>query len=139
LGELTNEATLNAPAEKVFQFVADPHNAPGYISSIKRIISGPGGPPAVGQTWQVEANFLGRPANLTLHLARLVPNRLVAFTLEGEPQATMSLHLDGGDNPNQTRVSLTLEVPSVPSMLLSAFMGSLLAGDLGRLKSKIEN
>src|SRR5947207_2783520 len=92
LGELTKQATINAPMEKVFKFAADPHNAPSYISSIRRIISGPEGNPSLDQTWQAEANFLGRPINVTVRLAGLVAPQLVRFVLDGEPQSIMTLH-----------------------------------------------
>jgi hypothetical protein len=92
----------------------------------------------VGQTWQVEANFLGRPVNLPLRLLKLEPNHLVTFALEGDPEAILQLRLAEGDNPSQSRVSLSLEVPSVPGVLLTGFMGSLLAGDMTRLKSQME-
>src|SRR5207247_4322366 len=102
LGELTKQTTIDAPVEKVFKFAADPHNAPSYISSIRRIISGPEGNASLGQTWQAEANFLGRSVNVIVRLAELVERQLVRFVLEGEPQSIMTLHLAQGDNPAQT-------------------------------------
>ena len=139
MGDLTQQTTINASPESVFKFVADPHNAPRYISSINRIISGPSGLPTIGQDWQAEANFLGRHVTVTLRLVELVPNRLVHFTMEGEPQAILTLHIAPGDKAPESRVSLTLEVPSVPSIFLTAIMSGLLAGDMSRLKGLLES
>ena len=76
--------------------------------------------------------------DLVLRLLEMVPGRSVKFALEGEPPATLDLRLDVGDNPAQSRVSLTLEVARVPSILLTAVMGTLLAGDMARLKAALE-
>src|SRR5213083_819456 len=89
MGDLTRETTVNALRESIFKFAADPHNAPKYVSSIRRIISGPTGDPTLGQTWQAEANFLGRNVNVTVRLAELVESEVVRFVLEGEPRSIM--------------------------------------------------
>ena len=138
MGDLTSQAIVFSPIERVFSFVASPWNAPRYISSIKRIIAGPNGPPAVGQTWQAEAGFLGRRSLIELRLQALRSPGLVRFSIEGEPQATLALHLAQAGDPDHTRVALSLDVPSVPSIFLSALMSPLLAGDIERLKEILE-
>ena len=60
MGEIAKQVTIDAPAKKVYSYVADPHNAPHYISSITRIISGPDGAPVKGNVWRAEANFFGQ-------------------------------------------------------------------------------
>ena len=138
LGELTKQAVIGKSREAVFKFVSDPHNAPLYIGSINRIISGPDDDaPTVGQSWQAEANFLGRNVTVALRLADLSAPRLVRFILDGEPQASMTLQLAQGETANSCMASLSLEVPSVPTILLSGLMGNLLVGDLDRLKQKM--
>jgi hypothetical protein len=37
-----------------------------------------------------------------------------------------------------TRVSLLLDVPSVPDLFLNGLMGGLLSGDMARLKRQLE-
>jgi hypothetical protein len=138
LGELTREITIAAAVEEVFDYVADPHNAPRYISSITRIVSGPEGSPSVGQRWKAEANFLGQNTSIMLRLAALQPNRGVRFFLEGERPAALSLTLVGSKPVGYTKVLLSLEVPSVPTFLLAGLMGGLLSADLSRLKSQLE-
>ena len=138
MGDLTRQTIVNSPIERVFDFVANPWNAHRYISSIKRIIAGPNGPPAVGQSWQAEASFLGRRSLIQLRLQDLRSPGLVRFTIEGEPQATLALDLAQAGDPQHTHVALTLDVPSVPSIFLSALMSSLLTGDIERLKEILE-
>ena len=122
----------------MFSFVANPWNAPRYISSIKRIIAGPSGPPAVGQTWQAEASFLGRRSLIQLRLQDLRSPGPVRFTIEGEPRATLALDLAQAGDAGHTHVALSLDVPSVPSIFLSALMSPLLTGDIERLRDILE-
>ena len=134
MGELTKHISVSTPIETVFNYVSDPHNAPKYVSSIKKIMSGPEGVASVGQRWQAEADFLGKHTSITLRLAALIPPKMVRFALEGEPQAMLSLQLRPGDKPGATNVSLTLEVPSVPTLLITMLMNNLLTADMERLK-----
>ena len=46
----------------------------------------------------------------------------------------LSLILRPGDNPTTTNVSLTLDVPSVPTLLVTMLMSNLLTADMERLK-----
>src|SRR6476469_932337 len=125
---------VSSPIGKVFEFVANPWNAPRYISSINRIISGPEGPPAQGQAWQAQATFLGRPSTIRLLLGELRPPHTVRFSIDGEPEAMLSLRMRQAGEAAHTVVALSLEVPSVPSILLSVLMNPLLAADIERLR-----
>jgi len=138
LGVTVKEATIDAPAERIFAFVADAHNAPHYIGAIHKIVSGSEGPVSAGQSWQAEAAFLGQSHLITLRLLEVTPHKAVRFALEGEPQALLSAELSPGANASQTLVSLTLEVPSVPTFLLGGIMGGMLTSDLQRLKALME-
>ncbi|HET6262348.1 MAG TPA: SRPBCC family protein [Chloroflexia bacterium] len=138
MGRLTRQTSISVPVEKVYGYVADPRNAPNYISSIVRIISGPEGQPQEGGAWRAEANFLGKRSVVALRLTRLTANQRVTFTVEGEPRAALTLTLAPAAKGSGTNVSLLLDVPSVPEFLLSGLMGGLLTGDLARLRRALE-
>lgn len=138
MGGLTREAVVGVGTMRVFNYVVDPHNAPYYISSIARIVSGPEGVPAEGEMWRAEVNFLGRRSVVALRLAQLEVGRLVKFEIEGEPRATLTLHVTPLPAGGQTAISLRMEVPSVPDIFLNAIMGNLLSADMSRLKSVLE-
>lgn len=139
MGQLTRQTAIEANAERIFEFAADPHNAPRYISSIRSVLSGPKGRAEVGQSWQAQANFLGKPAHITLRLSKLERPHTVVFMLIGEPEATLHLRLGPSGQPGKTAVALTLDVPSVPTFLLQGLMGGLLTGDMARLRALMEN
>ncbi len=138
MGRLTRQTTVNVPVEKVFKYLSDPRNAPSYISSITRIISGPDGVPQEGGLWRAEANFLGRRSVVALRLARLQTDSIVTFSIEGEPRAVLSMRLQPERQGTSTQVSLLLDVPSVPDLFLNGLMGGLLSGDMTRLKRQLE-
>ncbi len=138
MGEIVKQIVIDAPANKVYRYVVDAHNAPLYISSITRIISGPDGTPAKGDVWKADANFFGQQRVLNLRLDALSVDKAVRFVLEGELEATLLLRMSAGSSPSSTAVSLTLEAPSVPAILLGALLGGMLGEDLARLKRNVE-
>lgn len=138
MGELTKHAIVDAPVARVYSYVANPHNAPHYISAIQRIISGPEVATSAGQRWQAAAHFMGRPVEITLVLDDLAPPRGVRFVMEGDPLGILSIWLDPDSTGARTRASLTLKVPSVPGFLLNGLMGGMLAADMARLKKVLE-
>ena len=140
MGDVKKQTVISAPIEAVFRYVSDPRNAPGYINSIEKIVSGPEGSPAQGQVWKAEATLMGRRSQIDLRLQRLDPPRAVAFAIDGDPAGVLSLQLRPGDGQRpQTHVALTLEVPKVPSIFLGAIMGALLEADIARLKARLES
>jgi uncharacterized protein YndB with AHSA1/START domain len=135
---LTRQTNIDVPVEKVFKYLSDPRNAPNYISSITRVVSGPEGQPQEGTLWRAEANFLGKRSLVALRLARLQTDSLVTFSIEGEPRAVLSMKLESDKRGTGTHVSLLLDVPSVPDLFLNGLMGGLLSGDMIRLKRLLE-
>ena len=139
MGEIHKQITVDAPVKAVYAFVSDARNAPKYISSIKKVISGPEGAPAAGQVWRAEANFLGQDRPLNLRVAELVPNKLVRFALDGDPQAVVQLRLAPEANSDATYVDLSLDATGIPTILLNAVLGGLLGQDMLRLKHLLEH
>jgi uncharacterized membrane protein len=138
LGRINRDVVIDAPVGTVYNYVSDPRNAPNYISSIKRIISGPDLPPQEGQVWVAEADFLGGMHRLNLRIAQLSQEAEVRFALEGSLQGEVTLLLTPSPRNTRTAVALYLAVESAPTLLLNALIGGLLADDMQRLKSLLE-
>jgi uncharacterized membrane protein len=136
LGEIVKDVTVRAPIGEVYAYVANPWNAPRYISSITKIISGPDGHGAKGDVWRAEANFLGQKREVNLRLHDVLPNKAVRFVLEGDPQAVLVLRLSPSGGKS-TEVTLSLDVPSVPTIFLNALLGGLLGADMERLSANL--
>lgn len=138
MGRINRDIVIDAPSELVYAYVSDPRNAPKYISSITKIVSGPAGRPEVGQKWVAEADFLGGNHMLDLRIVQLVPNESVGFSLEGSINAEVSILLTASPRNTRTAVALYLGVESVPSLLLTGLLGGLLSEDMQRLKRALE-
>jgi uncharacterized membrane protein len=139
VGEINKQIHIGAPLNTVYIYVSNPRNAPTYISSITRVISGPEGDPSPGQTWKAEADFMGQRRLINLRIAELVPNKIVRFILEGDPEAVVQLKLTGDRAGENTSVALSLEATGVPTLFLNALLGGLLSQDMVRLKKLMEN
>jgi len=140
LGDINKQTIIDAPVHAVFKYISDPRNAPTFINSISRILSGPDGIPSEGQVWRAEATLFGKQSIINLRLQKLDPPVGVVFAIDGDPHAVLSLRIVPDTNrQSRTRVDLNLDVPKVPSIFLGALMGSLLEGDMARLKSRLES
>lgn len=138
MGEINKQITIGAPIKAVYDYVSDPRNASKYISSITRVISGPEGTPAAGHSWKAEADFMGQKRLINLRIADLVPQKLVRFVLEGEPEAVVQLKLTSDKATESTAVALSLDANGVPTLFLNALLGGLLSQDMVRLKTLLE-
>jgi len=139
VGEINKQINIGAPLTTVYTYVYNPRNAPNFISSITRVISGPEGDPSPGQSWKAEADFMGQKRLINLRVAELIPNKIVRFVLEGDPEAVVQLKLTGDKAGDNTSVALSLEANGVPTLFLNALLGGLLAQDMVRLKKLLEN
>ncbi len=137
LAEISRQATIDASPEQLFRYVSDPYNAPNYISSITRIVSGPQGAAQDGQAWQAEANFLGQKRSVRLRLDEIRQPHFVRFSMAGDPPVSLSLHLTP-EGKDKTQVNLTLDVANIPAIFLAGLMGGLLSADMSRLKEIME-
>jgi hypothetical protein len=134
MGQMRERTTLPVPPATVYRFVADLHNAPRFITAIKGITSGPTDPPAVGQQFKANAVFMGQPERITLRVLRLTPDREVAFALDGDPAGTILLRLSAAGS-SSTHIEISMDVPSVPTLLLSLTLGRMLSDSLRGLRS----
>jgi hypothetical protein len=89
--------------------------------------------------WIAEADFMGGVHRLNLRVAQLTPDARVRFALEGSLEGEVALLLTPSPRNTRTAVALYLEVESAPTLLLNALIGGLLADDMRRLKSLLEN
>jgi hypothetical protein len=137
MGSITNDIVIQVSPADAYKYVADPHNAPRYISAIRRIDSGPKGPPVEGQVWQAEAELLGNVRPIHLRLAELRPGRHVRFTISGNPPVEISIDIRP-EGDSKSEVNFTIESPNFPSILMNAVLGNILTGDLRRLKAILE-
>ena len=133
MGHIDTKALVRAEQAKVYAYLSDPRNAPHYIGAIKRVGGGPDGRPKAGDSYQAAAEFMGRPAQITLRLQELLPDRRVVMTLQGDPAASIQIELRPADGGRSTEVRARLDVPSAPSLMLELVMGRMLRDGIATL------
>ena len=138
MGRITTKTTVNVSPSEAYKYVSDPRNAPRFISAIRHIESGPTGAPAEGLVWRAEAEFMGKARHINLKLAEIRPGKLVRYTISGDPDLEITLSLRPANTPNNTEIELTVVASSIPTFLMNAVLGNMLAGDLRRLKGILE-
>jgi hypothetical protein len=137
MGDISKKTEIKTSQEAAYNYVSNPCNAPHYISAIISVDAGSHEKPTEGQVWRAEANFMGKRRSINLRIEQLRPNGLVRFSIDTDPAAnlTMKLTPSGGGH---TEAALEVDVPGVPGFLLNGLMGSMLSGDMARLKKVLE-
>ena len=76
--------TVNAPAQKVFDYVADvaSHGEWGSADDHMKVTAEKAGPPAVGSRYKAEGMLNGKPNPSVVTITALDPPRMLAFDAE---------------------------------------------------------
>jgi uncharacterized membrane protein len=133
MGLISNKITIGTPASDVYSYVSNPLNLTSYISAMRRV-----DPSSGGEVWQAEAELLGKVRDIELRITHARPNRLVHYSISGDPRIEIEMRLRPAMSENATDVELIVDVAGVPPFLLNSFLGNMLSGDLKRLKALLE-
>ena len=141
--DVLTEVEIDAPADRVAAYSADPTNAPEWYVNIKAVEWKTSPPIAVGSRMAFVAHFLGRRPAYTYEIVELVPGRrLVMRTAEGPfPMETTYVWEESGEG--RTRMTLRNRgAPSGFSKIVAPLMASAMRRanrkDLSRLKALLE-
>ena len=107
--KITNSIEIHSPTQVVFAWLEDPRRAKQWMTSVSKTEMINETPERVGTTFRETVEENGRGTELTGVITEFVPNRRLAFHLEGKYNAVdviYTLQENGGD----TRLSQTADV-----------------------------
>jgi uncharacterized protein YndB with AHSA1/START domain len=137
-----HSVVIARPVEEVFDYWADPANAPQWRDDVVRV-EGPSGPLGVGAEWVEVQQFAGRDSNAPIKVTAYERPSRMAFSAKIAPgelngTATFAPSPDGG---TVLRQSLDFKARAMFKPMegkLSKTMGGRVERDLEKLRSLLE-
>ena len=140
--DVVNSVVIDRPVPDVFQFAADPDNAPLWYVNIKSVAWKTPRPAQMGSRVDFVAHFLGRRLAYTYEFVELVPGRRLTMRTPGPP-FPMETTYSWEDENGATR--MTLHNRGTPrgfaaglAPLMSFMIGRANRKDLASLKQRLE-
>ena len=102
---------IDAPVERVFRFVADPHNTTRYQRQFSRFE--PVGSPqyGLGATADARGRFRGIPVRARLRIVEFVPNKRIVSRSIAFLKSTAEWHFDEEDGKTRVRFAANYDWP----------------------------
>ena len=144
MASIEKQLTIDAPVEKVFDYLADFLRHSEWADVPLKIEQTSGGPVGQGTTFKSVGHQLGRDFKGEVTVTEFVPNEKLAFEAKGDTfhfRHHFLLHEEEG-RTRLTKVTEPLRL-SLPFSLLSPLLNALilprgLDGDLRRIKAQLE-
>jgi uncharacterized protein YndB with AHSA1/START domain len=138
------DTTINRPAEKVFDYMADIDRQPEWVAPMTESQKTSSGPTAVGTTYRQVAKFMGRSMELNCELTGYEPPTLYAFTAKNGPMHMEMRFTLTPEGPDTTRVTQVVEGESagffkLADPILARSMKKQFVADLETLKTILES
>ena len=136
--------TINAPAEKVFGYIADFPRHSEWAQHKLRIEQTSQGPIGNGTTFKSVGHQMGRDSEDTVTITEFLANRKIAYEAEGkEGRFRHWIELQPGDGGTQVKKGFQVVKASFPFSLMMPIVTTFivpggLSGDLQRIKAKVE-
>lgn len=144
MAQVEKQITINAPAEKVFGYLADLPRHSEWAKHPLKIEQTSEGQVGQGTTFRSVGHQFGRDNEDKLTVTEFVPNERIVFDCEasaGRLRHSFELQeADGGVQVKKTFEALESKFPfslMLPILSMFAIPGDL-AGDLQRIKGKLE-
>jgi uncharacterized protein YndB with AHSA1/START domain len=138
------QITINAPAEKVFTYLADfPRHSEWAQHPLKIEQTSPG-PAGQGTTYKSVGHQMGRDSEDAVTVTEFVPNQKIVYEAEGrEGRFRHWIQLQPGDGGVQVTKGFGVVKANFPFSLMMPIVTTFVApgglnGDLKRIKEKIE-
>jgi len=138
------QITINAPAEKVFGYVADFPRHSEWAQHALKVEQTSGGPVGMGTTFKSVGHQFGRDNEDTVTITEFVPNQKIVYeSMTKEGHFRHWVELKPGDGGVELTKGTQVVKMNFPLSVLFAIISPLvlpsgLNGDLKRIKAKLE-
>ena len=118
--EVVNTATINAPADEIFAFIAQAERNVEWVPDLERSERLSTGETRIGTRFRFISRLAGLPVDVTDEVVQLVPGRYIAFRGVTGPKHAGSWRFEPTDDPARTRVTYRMEFDLPPGIGLMA-------------------
>lgn len=107
--KITKSTIINAPADKVFAYVADPMNAPEWLPSMMEVteVTGSG----EGQHYRWRFKMVGVPLNGESTVKEYIPNKRRVVESKGGANATWAYTFEPSDGGTKFGIEVEYTIP----------------------------
>jgi|RhiMetStandDraft_4_1073278.scaffolds.fasta_scaffold00354_9 uncharacterized membrane protein len=141
--DVVTEAVIRRPPEAVYDFAANPDNAPAWYSNIKAVNWETAPPLAVGSKVAFKAQFLGRTLEYVYEFTELDPGRTLVMRTAQGPFPMQTTYTWSAADGGFTRMTLRntgtpAGFSAVAGLVMAPMMRRAMRKDLAKLKSLLE-
>lgn len=137
--QLESSQVIDRPIEKVFHFYAVEHvrNHPRWDADIELWLNSDA-PIGVGTVINRRNNHSGTPIEGTMEIVEFDPDRAIAMLIHDGPNVMRGRTTFEAISPEQTRLTLIVELPGMDASTDKTFMNNLLERSAGIRKQLME-
>ncbi|WP_454697349.1 SRPBCC family protein [Arthrobacter humicola] len=141
--DVVTEAVIRRPSEAVYDFAANPDNAPAWYGNIKAVNWETAPPLAVGSKVAFKAQFLGRTLEYVYEFTELDPGRTLVMRTAQGPFPMQTTYTWSAADGGFTRMTLRntgtpAGFSAVAGFVMAPMMRRAMRKDLAKLKSLLE-
>jgi len=114
--EVVNSATLNAPADRVFDLVCHAERNVEWVPDLERSDRVTPGETRVGTRFRFVSRLAGIPVDVTDEVVQLIPNRFIAFRGVTGPKHSGSWRFEPVGDGAQVRVTYRMQFELPPAI-----------------------
>lgn len=136
--QIEDKITVNVPAEKVWELVSDPRNAPRFNKMVTEVTNLQEQPGGVGTRWTAIAQLAGRTA-IDNEITEWDPPRRLAIKMEGPASGTLTFTMPPQDDgPTVVEMMATSNLPAITAPLVKPMLEKNIKESLQHIKEQVE-
>ena len=142
MASVSSTVTINAPVEKVFNYVADVANHKAWQAGILDATISPPGPAQLGSIYTYTSEVMGRKMNTQMQISAFEANKKWNVKTIGVPQSVETAYTFESQGPSTTKLTVAMELsggfPAAAEAMVKAQMQKSMDEQANRMKQNME-